>query len=223
METLEPKFVSTVKLVYIRSRIHMSVPENILSGARSLFMRYGIKSITMDDVARELGISKKTLYQHVDNKADLVKKVMESHIEQEKEFSQTLSEKADNSIHEMLLVFEHIAQHMRKASPGLIYDLQRYYPEAWKVQTNFKNKFIYECIVSNIERGVKEGFYRQNLKKDIIARFYINSIEVLMDQNVFPLDKYTFLDTYTQFIQYHIHGLLTDKGKVIFEQSFKSN
>lgn len=200
----------------------MTALENILNGSENLFMKYGIKSITMDEIARELGISKKTLYQHVDNKADLVSKVIKSHFEGEKQFMTEIAEKSDNSVDEMIQIFRHVAQHLRRVSPTVVFDLQRYYPEAWKVQTEFKNQYIHNCISQNIERGIREGFYRKGVNIDIISKFYIHTIEVFTDPEIFPVGEYTFVEIYSQFIQYHLNGLLTDKGRVIFERSFKS-
>lgn len=206
---------------YICAELDMSALENILIGSESLFMKYGIKSITMDEIARELGISKKTLYQHVDNKADLVAMVIKRHFEGEKKFMEGIGRESENSVDEMIRIFRHVAQHLRRVSPTVVFDLQRYYPEAWKVQTDFKNKYIHNCITQNIERGIKEGFYRKDVNIDIISKFYINTIEVLTDSDIFPVGEYTFVEIYSQFIQYHLNGLLTEKGRAIFEESFK--
>ena len=210
-----------VNLFYICRDYHMNAEEKILEGAQSMFLRYGIRSITMDEVSRELGISKKTLYQHVDNKADLVKKVMERHFKEEREFSIGLQETAENSIDEMLQVFHHMAKLMREISHAVVYDMQKYYPESWALQVKFKDEFLYNTILKNIQRGQKEGLYRANANADIIAKLYISSVEVFTDPTIFPVGEYTFLEIYTQFIQYHIYGLLTDEGRAYFEQRFK--
>jgi AcrR family transcriptional regulator len=186
--------------------------EKILERCERLFMRLGIKSITMDDVARDLGISKKTLYQHFENKNDLVTRVTAYHFERANGAMQGICSHSENAIDELLNMSSWLAENMKGINPTLIYDLRRYYPEAWQNFQRHKVNDVYSCIHSNILRGMKEGLYRTDMNPEVIARFYIGKMEVVIDTELFPPGQFSFQDTHREFIHYHIRGLASAKG-----------
>ena len=181
-------------------------------------MRYGIKSITMDDIAKGLGMSKKTLYQYVDNKKDLVYKVMNDHISCEKEALLEIHEKAGNAIEEMIMIGDHISHSLRKMHAAILYDLQKYYPQSWKQFTSFKVSFIYDRISNNIKRGQEEGQYRTDFNVDIVARIYIARIEMVFDQTLFPPQQFGILKIYKEYLMYHMRSIVSDEGKDYLEK-----
>lgn len=186
--------------------------QRILSGAESLFMRYRIRSVTMDDVARDLGISKKTLYQHVDNKADLIRKIIVAHIEEEKASMAEIVATAEDAIDEMIKVARYMLRLLRQVSPNLLFDLRKYHSDSWKLLESLHKGYIYDLIRGNVERGVAQGLYRENLDPDIIARLYVGSCRVVVDEEIFPLDQYKREDLYAISMEYHIRGVASQKG-----------
>ncbi|MCB9285260.1 MAG: TetR/AcrR family transcriptional regulator [Lewinellaceae bacterium] len=191
----------------------METIEKILSRSESLFLRFGIRSITMDDIARELGISKKTLYQFVDNKADLIHKVLLQFIEDEQRTIREINQQSSNAIEEMLNIGRYITQVLRKLTPTTLFDLQKYYPESWQMIHKLNQDYIFSIIRNNLERGIQQGFYRPNLHVDIISRLYVGKTNYLIDEEVFPLREYDRGELYREFILYHMHGILSEKGR----------
>jgi len=178
----------------------------------NLFLTCGFKSVTMDDVARELGISKKTLYQFVDNKKDLIEKVVAAYIEEEKQMIAVVKKEVKDAIHEMLVISKHVNQNLKKVNSTAIFDLQRYYPSAWDLIENYRLKYIFEIIKTNTEWGMKEGIYRKEINPKIIAKLYIGVMQHIFDINFFPLTEYNSSEIYLDSVEYHIHGIASPKG-----------
>jgi AcrR family transcriptional regulator len=190
----------------------MSQEATILQKSKELFFRLGVKSITMDDLAREMGISKKTIYLYVANKSELVDKVLRMHVEDEKATMCQIIEESSDAIHQIRLIIKAVLSQLRNIHPSSIYDIQKYYPKTWQIFLQFKNDFIYTCVKENLERGIKEGLYRENLNADLVARLYINSIEFIVNPAFFPATQYNFSDLYIHYINYHIRGVVSEKG-----------
>lgn len=199
------------------------MPENkTYQKVENLFLRYGFKSVTMDDVARELGISKKTLYQFVENKNDLIEKVITAHIEQEKEVVYDVRSKAKDAIEEMLVISKHVNQDLKKVSSQVIFDLQRYYPSAWDIIENFRIQFIHETIERNVEWGIKEGLYRKEINPKIIAKLYIGIMHRIFDPGFFPPNEYQSSEIYLESVEYHIHGVASPKGLELLNKYYEN-
>lgn len=197
----------------------METKDKILHRSEVLFLRYGLRSITMDDIARELGISKKTLYQFVDNKADLIRQVLMQFIEDEKRVIQEIAKQSGNAIEEMMRIGRHITQVFRKLTPTTLFDLQKYYPESWQMVRALNQEHIYLVIKNNLEKGVREGLYRDNFNPDIIARLYVGKTHYLIDEDIFPSREYDRSELYSEFIMYHMHGILSDTGREWIRQN----
>lgn len=192
--------------------------QKLFATVESLFMRYGIKSITMDDVSRELGISKKTLYQYVENKKDLIAKVMQQNFANEMVIMAAIHQNSKDAIDELLQMSKHVTQQLREMHPSVVYDMQKYYREVWQEMEVFHEKVIYEKIKENIERGQEEGWYRTDLNADIIAKLYSYKTMCIVDEETFPLRKYNRETLYLEHIFYHIRGIASLKGLKLLEK-----
>ena len=124
--------------------------EKILKKSEELFLRYGLKSVTMDDLANQLGMSKKTLYQFVKNKSDLIEQVIELHISDEKAFMKDTREKSKDAVEEMIIVARHYIQELKKLSPTLIYDLKKYYQHLWLLIEQLESDHTYNLSLIHI-------------------------------------------------------------------------
>ena len=184
----------------------------IVQKAASVFMRCGLKSVTMDDVARELHVSKKTLYKYVNDKRDLLCKVMEGHCCEEKSTMENIMAQNMNAIDEIIAIGKHVSAKLGQLHSSIHYDMEKYYPEVWGIFQEYKNEYIYSCIVSNLEKGIKENFYRDNLHADIIAKLYLSKIDLVFDPKLFPPEVYNFADVYMELMRYHIRGIASKKG-----------
>lgn len=188
-----------------------------------LFMQYGIKSMTMDEVARQLGISKKTLYQFVDNKKDLVKRMMELHIECEQCSMKTNFEDCNNAIDEMMMMSKQVSSQMKEMHPSILFDMKKYHPEAFQILLNHKDKFIRQCIQKNLENGINEGLYRSNFNPEIITSFYLFLVGSIMSSDLNSKQEFNFYETHTEMMRYHIRGIASPKGREYLKQKFNQD
>tara|TARA_B110000908_G_C10193864_1_gene421891 strand:- start:310 stop:912 length:603 start_codon:yes stop_codon:yes gene_type:complete len=191
----------------------MSTEQKILQKTQQLFFRLGIKSVTMDDIAQELGMSKKTLYKFVDNKSDLVYKVLQNHLKEEQEFIETLENLQVNAIDVIVEIIKHVINSLSNMPLSTLYDLQKYYPKSWALVEDFKSCAIVETMENILKKGKKENLFRKEIKEDLISKFYMISIEGIMNPFNFTTYKnYDFKDIYLEYIVYHLHGIVSDKG-----------
>jgi len=175
-------------------------------------MQYGIKSVSMDDLSSKLGISKKTLYQVVDNKKDLVMKVIENHIELQNQEMAQIQEGNHEAIEEMLHFARYIIHLLKNLKPGVTYDLQKYYPEAWNKIEELHKTTIRTIITTNIKKGIKEGVYRKNVNPDIISKLYVAQALQITDERLFPLKIFKMEDLIREFMSYHFYGIASLQG-----------
>ncbi len=185
-------------------------------------MRYGIRSVTMDDVAREASISKKTLYQYFDNKDKLVSEVALYHLKLEsKEFEQ-IEMIAQDAIHEIFLVTMCLRKHVFKMNPSVLFDMQKYHSEAWDHYMHFKNTTVRGYIERNIARGIKEGYFRQEIDPKVLSILRVEQVQLAFDTKAFPQHEFDFASVQLQILDHFIHGLLTDAGREKYEEHLQT-
>jgi len=190
----------------------------ILEGCEELFRKYGIKSLSMDDIARELGMSKKTIYQYVTDKNDLVTKTFSHILLTKKERCTCIRLETTNPVEEIKLITREMSQQMKGTNPSIFFDLRKYHPDAWQLFKNYSNEFIYEQIKSNMDAGITQGLYRDDINTDVIARLYISLIQAVTDPTLFSDMDYDFSILYSEMINYHIHAICTSKGLTFFKK-----
>ena len=200
----------------------METKERIIAQSMMLFLRYGIKSITMDDISRELGMSKKTLYQYVDNKADLIDNIICQHINNEKMALTAIRKFTNDAIEEMLMIAKHVIQLLRQTPPSMAYDLQKHYRLSWDMMEKFNQKHIYNVIKDNIDNGIEQGIYRADINSDIVAKLYVAKSSFVVDEILFPLSEYNKETLFKEYIDYHIHGIASPKGLKLLKKHTKN-
>lgn len=186
-------------------------------------MKYGFKSVTMDDIARELGISKKTLYQYVDNKADLIQQLVAEFVGAEQSLISCIQVEAEDAIQEMLQVGRHIIRMLRQIPPTTLFDMQKYYKESWNIVSEYHQQHVYLAIKSNLERGIQQGVYRANINPDIIAKLYVGKAPVIVNDELFPSNEYNREQLFREFFNYHIHGIASEKGLELLKKHTASS
>lgn len=194
----------------------------IIAKVSDLYLKYGIKSVTMDDVARELGISKKTLYLHFKDKDHLVSSVIKYKMDSQHEAMRKVCKMKVNAIEELLMVSKLITQFLKNVNPSATYDLQKYYPEIWKNISRDRRDHIYQQISDNMKRGIKEGLYRSDLNIDIIAHFYLFRLEMSNTLDLIVENKYSYEEIFNNFFSYHIRGIANQKGIEYLERKLKN-
>ena len=182
-----------------------------------MFSRFGVKNLTMDDIAKELGMSKKTIYQHVNNKADLVRLSLEEFLKEEKANLKAILASTENSVDTIIQLAYYFHGQIREFNPYVLNDLQKYYPDCWAILNDYRYSYFHTVIADNIDNGIREGLYRKDMNADIIAKIYIKGFEILLDQDLFPQKKYVFLEVYKEFLKYHLRGIVSAEGLKLLE------
>jgi len=201
----------------------MDTKQEILNMTESLFMRYGIKSVTMDDIARELGISKKTLYQFVDNKQDLIEQSFQKHIEEELLIIQEIKEEALDSIDEILKIARYVLKMIKKVSPTVMYDLEKYYRKTFMQMQQLHSRHIFSYILDNLKRGMEKGIYRKDINPELIAKIYVSNTSKNFGSELFPMTNDDIQAMVREYTIYHIHGIATPKGLECLYEYIDSN
>ena len=191
----------------------------IIEKARELYYKYGIKSITMDDVAREMGISKKTLYQEVKNKTELVEKVIDFEIKKRTGEFNELDKSKLNAIEELFEVNRQINNVLEKHNPSMHYDLRKYYPDIFKRLHDSKQNRMLESLIKNLEKGKKEGLYRKEIDSEIIARLQVARAENVTENSCVPIKDYISRKFFSEIFIYHIRGIANSKGIKFLEDN----
>ncbi|QKG79300.1 TetR/AcrR family transcriptional regulator [Tenuifilum thalassicum] len=195
--------------------------DHIVAKVREMYAKYGIKSVTMDDVSRNLGISKKTLYRYVTDKNELVDKVIDYEIEQLNKGMNCVEKDRFNAIEELLIVSKILNHKMKAINLSTIYDLRKYYPLLYERLTKARREKMISSVISNIEKGQKEGFYRTDLNPSIIARLQISRIESFIDNDIFTLDEMSSENFFKEVFIYHIRGIANQKGIEFLEHKMR--
>ena len=189
----------------------------IIKQVYELYKKYGIKSVTMDDVAVNMAISKKTLYKFVTDKSDLVNKVINYELEKrDKTFSEIFT-KLMNAIEELLEVNKTINGFFMDYNCSMQYDLQKYYPETFHNIKKTRRQKMFNAIINNLKKGKKEGLYRKNLNEEIIAKLHVFRIENIIETDQFSPEEITSPDFINELFSYHIRGIVNKAGLDFFE------
>ena len=186
--------------------------EKIIHKSAELFLTLGFKSVTMDDIANEMGISKKTIYVHFENKTKLVEATTLSLFEIISEGIDKITALKKNPIEEIyeikLLVMEHLKN--EKSSPQ--YQLQKYYPKLYSTLKQKQFDVMQSCVVENLNRGLELGLYRESISVEFVSRIYFSSMVTIKDQDIFPLKIFSMNMLMDNYLEYHLRGICTPKG-----------
>ncbi len=191
--------------------------------ATGLFKRYGLKSITMDDVAKEAGISKKTLYSFFENKNHLIGSIIHEFLNRHASEVLEIKQRASTAIEEYYLISKMVLSSFSDLPPALIYDLRKYHAEVWIQVEQFQNGAVTELMKENLRRGVAEGIYRDCINVEIIAAIYSHSVNNLLQQGMIPDKEYTFEQIFREFFIYHASGICNDHGKKFLMELFQTD
>lgn len=200
----------------------MEVRDNIILVAENLFIRYGFKRVTMDDIAREMAISKKTIYQFFKDKNEIVCSVTEKFLQREGCQIQALEKESENVIEHLVNTSKHLRKHVSSVNPGAMYDLKKYFPEGWKIFIHYKEEVFLKSIVKILKQGVDEGLFRAEINPEILGIMRMEQIQMPFDESLYPRDRFDFTQVQMQLLGTFIAGILTEKGKELFIEYSKS-
>ena len=197
--------------------------DKIIHKSADLFLNLGFKSVTMDDIANEMGISKKTIYQHFENKTKLVEATTLFVFANISHGIDCICELDKNPIEEIYEIKKFVMHHLKDEKSSPQYQLQKYYPKIFATLKRKQFEKMLGCVTQNIERGMAQKLYRDSINVDFIARLYFNGMVSLKDHDIFPLDKFSMHMLMDNYIEYHLRGISTAKGLETLSELIKTN
>lgn len=196
----------------------MEARQIIQAKSFELFKKYGIRSITMDEIAVHCGMSKKTLYQVFADKDSLVHTMIDEHIAEAERNCKCAQSNAENAIHEIFVSLDWVHQMFDGVNPVLLFDLRKYHAAAFQKLEKHKATFLYDIFKSNFERGIAEGLYRPEIKIDVLVPLRIHTMTLVFEHDLFPTQKYTLFDMDWEITLHDLYGVATPKGTQLIEQ-----
>jgi AcrR family transcriptional regulator len=191
--------------------------EQLTTSAEKAFMKFGIKALSMMDVATNLGVSKKTLYKFFSGKSHLVQHVIQCHCKASREEMGHLVANAENAVDEIIAITALIQFKIRGMHPSLLFDLEKFHPEAFAFITEHKQKTLRGILLTNLMRGQKEGVYRADFDPNLIISFHMAAIEYFSNPTHVIETGIDLSDVQGEFYRYHIRGIASDRGLEILK------
>ncbi|QKZ11687.1 TetR/AcrR family transcriptional regulator [Spirosoma sp. KUDC1026] len=192
--------------------------EKIWAEAERLFWQHGVRSVTMEDIARQLGISKKTIYQHFDDKEDILCQIMQSKVDADVAELNCIADVTLNPIEEMMGMLQMICKKQEHVNPCLFTDVQRYYSRAYQLIRQHVDNHIMKQVVNNILRGKRDGIYRDDINPRVMARIRVEQIELALSTDFTSFDEGSRLDIQRDLTHHFVRGMLTEKGFAIYNE-----
>lgn len=209
LETLDTIKVSLVLLLIMTES---DTKQRIKQAANDLVMQYGIRSVSMDDIAANLGMSKKTIYLYFKDKDELVDEIVDDIIVNNRYECNADRDRAENAIHEIFLVMDMMAEMFAVMNPGILFDMQKYQPATFKKFLKHKNEYLYNVCRENLERGIQEELYRPELAVDILCRYRVETMFIPFNPDFQQSLKYNLAKIEEEIIIHFLFGLVSLKG-----------
>lgn len=190
----------------------METIDRIKQKAHDLVMQYGIRSVSMDDIAGALGMSKKTIYQLFKDKDELVDAVIADKIKHNQYCCSTDKQRARDAVHEVFLAIEMMQELFENMNPVVVYDMEKFHPKAYRQLMEHKHQFLYRLLLDNLHRGIAEKLYREDIKVDIIVKARLECMMMAFNQQLYPQSRYPLVEVETQLTEHYLYGLATLKG-----------
>jgi AcrR family transcriptional regulator len=192
--------------------------ERILAEAERLFWKFGVRSVTMEEIAKQLGISKKTIYQHFPDKEQILYQVIQHKTSRNQSEMECMVMDTANPVEEILSVLNMMQKNADQISPNLLMDIKRYYPQAFSLFRQYKEGQIMRSILENIQKGILQGLYRADVNPAILARLRVEQIELAFNHDLFPSDQYSMHAVQAELIHHFVRGMLTEQGFEVYNQ-----
>ena len=196
----------------------MSQIERIIDGSLELFLKAGIKSVTMDDIAKHLGMSKKTIYQFFKDKDELVMALVKKKLKEDEDQMNAIISQSENVIEQMINMMKCSEEIFSKINPVAVHDMQKYYPNAWKEFQNFKAEVLIHKMEQLLTKGIDQGYIRPEIDVRIIAKMHVNLVEMGFNNSIFPIAEFNIWKVQKQFMEHFNYGICTLKGVKLLNQ-----
>lgn len=193
----------------------MDTRQRIEDRARELFMRFGIRSVSMDDIAGSVGMSKKTIYASYADKDALVEAVIGRHISESEQMISELIRESVNAVDEILMTMRLFECQFRNLNPIVLHDLQKFHPSAYRLIEQHKQQFVLQTMRLNMQRGIREGLFRADMNVEVMSRFQLESMMLVFDPQLFPTDQFNLADVSKEIHRHYLFGMCTSYGQTL--------
>lgn len=190
--------------------------EKIVVGADELFVRYGMRSVTMDDISSHLGMSKKTIYTAFEDKDEIVLAVTTRRLQEMSGECEAIIHSATDEVAGLVELSLCLKRNFKDMNPVLLFDLFKYHRKAWDVWIRYKNEVIRELIADQIRSGITNGYFRNDIDPDIISVYRVEQVQMAFDPQIFPHSRFNLIDVQMQLFDHFVLGLLTDEGRRLY-------
>lgn len=195
--------------------------EKIIEKANDMFLNFGFKSVTMDDLASEMGISKKTIYTHFQNKTKLVEATTDYLFCTINEGINKILKEKNGPIEELYLIKAFVMKHLKDEKTSPQYQLQKYYPGIHNELKIRQFNVFQSCVIENLERGIEKKVFRKNIDIELISRLYFMGTMAIKDKEMFPVQLFPMIQLMENYLEYHIRGIATEKGLNVLNNLIK--
>ncbi|MFQ3351880.1 MAG: AcrR family transcriptional regulator [Candidatus Marivariicella framensis] len=197
--------------------------EKIIIKATELFLSIGFKSVTMDDLAQSMGISKKTIYQFFKNKNHLISLCMKTLQKGVVKSFKQISINANNPIIELFQIKKEAMKVLGNTETAPQFQLQKFYPEIYQELKGREFDLVRDVFQESLKKGIKSGYYREEINIDFITRIYINGMRGVRDINLFPLHEFKLEKVIEDFLEYHVRAISTNKGLILLNKIYNKS
>lgn len=207
----------------MKTLVSCEAESKIIEDTHSLINKHGVKVLSMDEIARLLSISKKTLYKYFLNKKELVLKCFKHRHNQMLKDISILENKHENIIDLFFAMDDHIintSKSIRK-NPQMIENLKKYHPESFKFMNNLRKLAIVSAVSRIVLKGIEQGLLRKEINVEIVTELIVSNIYTITDTKIFPRNQYKFEHLVKEKRELHLRGLATKRGVNYFEKNQK--
>ncbi len=187
----------------------------ILNGVHQLFTRFGLKSITMDDIASKLTMSKKTIYQHFKDKDSLVSEYVNGFLSKQKDEINRITKESKDVIEEMVLTADYLKETIGNLNPSVLFDMRKYHPASFRIYLAYKEDYLIEKISTTLREGITQGYFRKDLNIPVLAKMRLEQVEMAYNPDIFATEKFNIGDVQVQLFEHFIFGICTLKGHAL--------
>ena len=194
---------------------------DIIERSSLIFLKYGIKSVTMDELASQLGMSKKTIYKYFEDKNELINTIIERSLNFEEKMCFKIQGKSENALEALIEISRMVIQRLNNVNPTIFFDLQKHHNEAWQTLEKHKWNFVLDAVRNNFNRGIEEKLYRDDLNVEIISRLYVSTIDTILNTEVYDWPNFQFQELFKEIMRFQFQGLVNENGRNYLKLNFK--
>ena len=196
----------------------MDIKERIIAVSREMFVKYGIRSITMDIIAEQLGVSKRTIYEKFTDKDELLRHCIDAAMRDQRRINEEIIKNSENLIEATFKFIKNSIDTFNVINPLFFFDIEKYYPELWDQKIVENNNRNLNRSTELLSKGIQKGLFRREINVEVVAKLILEQFKMLSNQNLFPNDKFSKADVFENIVINFVRGIATEKGLLLIDK-----